>query len=258
MESLPTYQYPYQKMGIFIYMSYILNMYYFMYAFCLYNMIRNPSYLYLNSLLVLYYIDFCSVYEKILIMKAIIFMIIYYNSEKVNKKLNRLNIARESLMVLGDTDAQNTNIFLYYINKTERVIKNKFNQVFSKVDIIANNIKNIKLVQNIITTVDTYLNMFINKLIEKHKEIYNNIINNILNIDKKNKEINEDIDTNLKEIDSLMLELEQLKDDELDDEYKEDIQKKKESLEFIKNINFKQMMETIMKVKVMKVDKKDK
>jgi hypothetical protein len=98
----------------------------------------------------------------------------------------------------------------------------------------------------------------INKVIEKHKEIYNNIINNVLNIDKKNKEINEDIDTNLKEIDSLMLELEQLKEDELDDEYKEDIQKKKENLEFIKNINFKQMMETIMKVKVMKVDKKEK
>jgi hypothetical protein len=260
-----TNKYSYQKMGIFIYMSYILNMYYFMFAFCLYNMIKNPSYIYFHSLLLFYYIDVCSMYEKVLILKAIVFMIMYNNSEKVNNKLNKLNIIRQSLMTLDDTDAQNTNVVLYYINKGEIIIKNKFNKLFSKIDIISHNILNNKNIQNIIIFVDNYLNIFISNIIEKHKKIYNNAINSLFNLDKKNKEINDEIDNNMKEIDNLMLELEQLKenenesinnidkDNELDEDFKKDIIKQKESLEFIKTINFKQMIETIMKVKDMKV-----
>ncbi len=273
-----TNKYSYQKMGIFIYMSYILSMQYFMLAFCLYNMIKNPSYLYFHSLLLFYYIDVCSTYEKILILKAIIFMIMYNNSEKVNKKLNKLNIIRQSLMTLEDTDAKDTNVVLYYVNKGEITIKNKFNIFFSKVDKIITNIKNNKNIQNIISIVDNYLNIFISKTIEKHKELYEKLMTKLFNLDKKNKEINDEIDNNLKEIDNLMLELEQLKeennntdggdddgDGELDEDYKNDIKKdikndiikQKESLEFIKSINFKQMMETIMKVKDMKVKKTD-
>ncbi len=259
-----TNQYSYQKMGIFIYMSYILNIYYFMFAFCLYNMIKNPSYIYFHSLLLFYYINVCSMYEKVLILKTIIFMIMYNNSEKVNNKINKLNIIRQSLMTLDDTDAQNTNIVLYYINTGERIIKSKFNKLFSKIDIIAQNIVNNKNVQNIITFVDNYLNIFISKIIEKHKVIYDKIMNNLFNLDKKNKDINDEIDNNMKEIDNLMLELEQLKekenesinnidkDNELDEDFKKDIIKQKESLEFIKTINFKQMIDTIMKVKDMK------
>jgi hypothetical protein len=265
-----TNKYSYQKMGIFIYMSYILNMHYLMFVFCLYNMIKNPSYLYFHSLLLFYYIDVCSTYEKVLILKAILFMIMYNNSEKVNNKLNKLNIIRQSLMTLEDTDAKDTNIVLYYINKGEIKIKNKFNIFFSKVDKIISNIKNNKNIQNIITIVDNYLNIFISKTIEKHKELYEKLMTKLFNLDKKNKEINDEIDNNLKEIDNLMLELEQLKeennnsdgDGELDEDYKSniiknDIIKKKESLEFIKTINFKQMMETIMKVKDMKIKKTD-
>jgi hypothetical protein len=273
-----TNKYSYQKMGIFIYMSYILSMQYFMLAFCLYSMIKNPSYLYFHSLLLFYYIDVCSTYEKILILKAIIFMIMYNNSEKVNKKLNKLNIIRQSLMTLEDTDAKDTNVVLYYVNKGEITIKNKFNIFFSKVDKIITNIKNNKNIQNIISIVDNYLNIFISKTIEKHKELYEKLMTKLFNLDKKNKEINDEIDNNLKEIDNLMLELEQLKeennntdggdddgDGELDEDYKNDIKKdikndiikQKESLEFIKSINFKQMMETIMKVKDMKVKKTD-
>ncbi len=261
MES--TYQYPYQKMGIFIYMSYILNMYYVMFAFCLYNMIKNPSYIYFHSLLLFYYIDICSMYEKILILKTIIFMIMYNNSEKVNKKINKLNMVRESLMTLDDSDAQNTNVVLYYINKGERIIKNKFNKLFSKIDIISHNIINNKNIKNIIEFVDNYLNIFISNIIEKHKQIYNNAINSLFNLDKKNKEINEELDNNMKEIDNLMLELEELKkdenniDNEIDEDFKKDIKKQKESLEFIKTINFKQMMETLMQVKDIKGNKKD-
>jgi hypothetical protein len=204
-------------------------------------------------------------YEKVLILKAIVFMIMYNNSEKVNNKLNKLNIIRQSLMTLDDTDAQNTNVVLYYINKGEIIIKNKFNKLFSKIDIISHNILNNKNIQNIIIFVDNYLNIFISNIIEKHKKIYNNAINSLFNLDKKNKEINDEIDNNMKEIDNLMLELEQLKenenesinnidkDNELDEDFKKDIIKQKESLEFIKTINFKQMIETIMKVKDMKV-----
>ncbi len=253
-----TNQYSYQKMGIFIYMSYILNMYYFMFAFCLYNMIKNPSYLYFHSLLLFYYIDICTMYEKVLILKTIICMIMYNNSEKVNKKINKLNIIRQSLMTLDDTDAQNTNVVLYYFNKGEIIIKNKFNKLFSKIDKISHNILNNKNIQNIITFCDNYLNIFISNIIEKHKQIYNNAMNSLFNLDKKNKEINEELDNNIKEIDSLMLELEELKkdenniDNEIDEDFKNDIIKQKESLEFIKTINFKQMMDTIMKVKDMK------
>jgi hypothetical protein len=218
-------------------------------------------------MLLFYFIDVFSIYEKVLILKTIVFMNIYNNSEKVNKKLNQLNIIRESLMTLDDTDAKNINVILFYVNKGERIIKNTFNKLFSKIDIISHNILNNKNIKNIICFVDNYLNIFISNIIQKHKEIYNNVMNKLFNLDKKNKEINDEIDNNMKEIDNLMLELEHLKesesvnnidkDDEIDEDYKNDIIKKKESLEFIKTINFRQMLDTIMKVKDIKHNKRD-
>jgi hypothetical protein len=249
------YQYSYAKLGIFIYLSYICNLNIFMLIFCLYNMCRNPSYLYFNSLLLFYFIDVCSTYEKLLIIKTISLMIIYNNYEIFNRKIDKLNIIRSSLFTLDDSNAKETNYYLFYINKTENIIRNKLNKIFSKIDIIITNILNNKNVNTIITIVDEYINVFINKCIEKHKEIYNNIINKILNVNKKKNDINDEIDSNLKDIDILMEELDELKNEELDEDYKKDIDKKKENLEFIKNINFKDMLNTLMKIKDMKTDK---
>jgi hypothetical protein len=182
-------------------------------------------------------------------------MIIYNNYEIFNRKIDKLNIIRSSLFTLDDSNAKETNYYLFYINKTENIIRNKLNKIFSKIDIIITNILNNKNVNTIITIVDEYINVFINKCIEKHKEIYNNIINKILNVNKKKNDINDEIDSNLKDIDILMEELDELKNEELDEDYKKDIDKKKENLEFIKNINFKDMLNTLMKIKDMKTDK---
>lgn len=250
-----TLEYSYTKMSIFIYLSYMCNMNIFMLIFCLYNMFRNPSYLYFNSLLIFYFIDICSTYEKLLIIKTISLISIYNNYETFNRKIDKLNMIRSTLYTLNDNDAKETNYYLFNINKIENLVRNKLNKIFSKIDIITHNIQNNKNVNIIITIIDAYLNMFINKCIDIYKEIYNTLINKFLNVDKNKNDINNEIDSNLKEIDILMSELDELKNDELDEDYKIDVQKKKENLEFIKNINFKDMMNTIMKFKDIKSEK---
>jgi hypothetical protein len=218
-------------------------------------MFRNPSYLYFNSLLLFYFIDICSIYEKILILKTISLVMIYNNYDMLNRKIDKLNVIRSTLYTLDDDEAKETNYYLFIINKSENLVRNKLNKIFSKIDIMSNNIRTNKNVNSFITIVDEYLNLFINKLIEKHKDIYNNIIKKILDIDKKKFEINNinnEIDSNLKDIDILMSEINEINNDELDEDYKKDIKKDKENLEFIKNINFKEMMNTIMKVKKLK------